>query len=374
MPFGGGVALLTDHDFFGLIELNLELKLDTLIGPQVFIPNYSAMHSSFYSRRAIASRLCSGLCGLALLLSAGCNSTNSTSAPSSDAGSSSAESASEQVAAPSSDQPLSVGAIPDQEPEKLQRLYGKLATYLSAELGVPVEYEPVTDYAAAVTAFKVGDLDLVWFGGLTGVQARLQVPDAEAIAQRDIDANFHSIFIASSASGLTPIDNVEGLTSLKDKTFTFGSDSSTSGRLMPQYFLEQAGVALTDFKGEPGFSDSHDATLKLVEAGSFDAGALNEQVWLDRVAAGEVDESKVQAIWQTPAYYDYHWIVNSDKLNEQYGEGFTDKIQAALLKLDASDPEQAEILELFGAEKFIETKNENYAQIEAVGREIGKIK
>ena len=270
-------------------------------------------------------------------------------------------------------EPLSVGAIPDQDPEKLQRLYDQLTNYLSVELGVPVTYQPVTDYAAAVTAFKVGDLDLVWFGGLTGVQARLQVPDAEAIAQRDIDENFHSIFIANTSSGLTEIDQAEDLTALEGKTFTFGSETSTSGRLMPQYFLEAGGIELSDFNGEPGFSASHDATLKLVEAGTYQAGALNEQVWLDRLEAGEVDESKVMAIWQTPAYYDYHWVANRDKLDETYGDGFTDEVQAALLNLDASDPEQAEILDLFGAEKFIETENSNYAQIEEIGREIGKI-
>ena len=270
-------------------------------------------------------------------------------------------------------EPLSVGAIPDQDPEKLQRLYDKLTNYLSIELGVPVTYQPVTDYAAAVTAFKLGDLDLVWFGGLTGVQARLQVPEAQAIAQRDIDENFHSIFIANENSGLTPVIKPDDLTELTGKTFTFGSETSTSGRLMPQYFLEEAGVKLADLKGEPGFSASHDATLKLVEAGTYDAGVLNEQVWLDRLASGEVDESKVKAIWQTPAYYDYHWVVNSQKLDEVYGDGFTDEVKAALLKLDASDPEQAEILELFGAKKFIETNNDNYAQIEEVGRKIGKI-
>lgn len=307
--------------------------------------------------------------GLLLLASLGCAPPKTAGDPAArDSG------ASVEAQADTAVEPLAVGAIPDQDPEKLQRLYGKLADYLSAELEVPVLYQPVTDYAAAVTAFKVGDLDLVWFGGLTGVQSRLQVPGADAITQRDIDEAFHSIFIASSASGLEPIDDASGLTTLKDKSFTFGSESSTSGRLMPQYFLAEAGVTPADFKGEPGFSDSHDATLKLVEAGSYEAGALNEQVWLDRVADGEVDESKVQAIWQTPAYYDYHWVVNSEKLNEQYGEGFTDKIQAAFLKLDASIPEQAEILDLFGAEKFIETENDNYAQIEAVGREIGKIK
>ena len=132
-------------------------------------------------------------------------------------------------------------------------------------------------------------------------------------------------------------------------------------------------MTLEDFKGEPGFSQSHDATLKLVEAGTYDAGALNEQVWLDRVADGEVDESKVTAIWQTPAYYDYHWVVNAPKVDETFGEGFTEKVQTALLQLDKDTPEHAEILELFGAEEFIETANENYAQIEAVGREIGKI-
>ena len=338
-------------------SLNLKLKLDKLLD-LVGFSDFFQMGLSLRSRTVF-----SGLCGLVLLFSAGCGAPNTADGP-----------AASEEAALNEMEPLSVGAIPDQDPEKLQRLYSKLSDYLSAELGVPVEYEPVTDYVAAVTAFRVGDLDLVWFGALTGVQARLQVPGAEAIAQRDIDENFHSIFIANTSSNLSPIENVADLSSLKGKTFTFGSESSTSGRLMPQYFLKEAGVAITEFQSEPGFSDSHDAVLKLVESGSFEAGAVNEQVWLDRVAAGVVDEGKVQAIWQTPAYYNYHWIVNSDKLDEQYGEGFTEKVQAALLSLNTSDPEQAEILELFGAEAFIETQNENYAQIEAVGREIGKIK
>jgi len=207
---------------------------------------------------------------------------------------------------------------------------------------------------------------------LTGVQARLQVPGAEAIAQRDIDADFHSVFIANNLAGLQPIADLKGLNALKGKTFTFGSESSTSGRLMPQFFLQQAGVKLTDFKGEPGFSKNHDATIKLVEAGTYQVGVLNEQVWKKRVAAGEVDLKKVTVIWRTPAYYDYHWVINP-QVTKRYGEDFTTKVQAALLKLDPKNPEQKEILELFGAAKFIKTDNANYKQIEAVGREIGKI-
>lgn len=317
------------------------------------------------SRRSVIS----AICGLLVVAMIGCSSEKTSQTTPENASASSAEALAESLT-----EPLAVGAIPDQDPEKLQRLYGKLADYLSAELGVPVKYQPVTDYAAAVTAFKVGDLDLVWFGGVTGIQARLQVPGAEAVAQRDIDEAFHSVLIANINTGLSPIDTTEDLAALKGRTFTFGSESSTSGRLMPQYFLTEAGVALSDFKGEPGFSGSHDATIKLVTSGTYEVGALNEQVWLDRLAAGEVDESKVQAIWQTPSYYNYHWVVNSESLNERYGEGFTDKIQAAFLALDASDPEQAEILDLFGADKFIETENDNYAPLEAVGREVGRIK
>lgn len=269
--------------------------------------------------------------------------------------------------------PLVTGAIPDQDPEKLQRQYTKLASYLQKEVGVPVEYKPVTDYTAAVTAFKVGDLDLVWFGGLTGVQARLQVPGAEAIAQRDVDEKFHSVFIANKKTNLKPFQDISNLQQLKGRTFTFGSESSTSGRLMPQYFLQQAGVNLTDFKGQPGFSGDHDKTIKLVEAGTYEVGALNEKVWQKRVQAKEVDLNKVEVLWRTPAYYDYHWVMNP-QVKQRYGEDFGKKVQNALFKLDPKVPEQKEILDLLQAEKFIPTKNENYAQIEKIGREIGKIK
>jgi phosphonate transport system substrate-binding protein len=194
---------------------------------------------------------------------------------------------------------LRISAIPDQNPEKLNRLYGLVADELSQQLGVPVKYVPMTDYTAAVSAFRTGNLDLVWFGGLTGVQARLQKPGATVIAQRDIDAAFHSVFIANTASGLKPLSNQKGLTALKGKRFTFGSESSTSGRLMPQYFLNQAGVSLKSFAGgAPGFSGSHDATIALVQSGAYQAGVVNEQVWKSSLREGKVNRSKVTEPWR----------------------------------------------------------------------------
>ena len=278
-----------------------------------------------------------------------------------------APSASEQEA-----EPFVIGAIPDQDPELLQRRFGLLADYLNEELGVPVEYIPVTDYSSSVTAFRVGDLDMVWFGGLTGVQARLQVDDAQAIVQRATDGQFHAVFIANTDSGLEPIDDVAGLSQLEGRSFTFGSESSTSGRLMPQYYLGQAGVELDEFKGEAGFSGSHNTTIELVEAGSYEAGVLNEQVWLSNVESGDVDLDRVQVIWRTPAFYDYHWVIRPDVV-ERYGEEFIEQVTQAFTQLDANNPDHKQILDLFSAEAFIVTENGNYLQIETVGQDIGLI-
>lgn len=272
----------------------------------------------------------------------------------------------------SSGSTFNIGAIPDQDPEKLQRLYGKLTDYLSSSLGVTVNYKPVTDYAAAVTAFRVGDLDMVWFGGLTGVQARLQVPQAEAIAQRDIDAEFTSVFIAHQSANLSAFESAQDLSQLKGLRMTFGSQSSTSGRLMPQYFLQNNGVSLDDFKGDIGFSGSHDKTIKLVESGTYEVGALNSQVWRDREQEGSINTDAVQVIWETPTYFDYHWVINP-AVNERFGDDFIPQVQQSLLALEQEEPNQQQILDLFGANKFIATENDNYQQIEAVGREIGKI-
>ena len=269
---------------------------------------------------------------------------------------------------------LKVGAIPDQNPERLNRLYGQLADELSERLDVKVRYVPVSNYPAAVSAFRSGGLDLAWFGGLTGVQARLQTTGSQVLAQRDIDARFRSVFIANTNSGLQPITSINGLTSLRGKRFSFGSESSTSGRLMPQHFLAKAGVTPSQFSGgRPGFSGSHDATIAVVQSGAYEAGALNEQVWTSAVKDGRVNTEKVTVIWRTPEYVDYHWVVRPN-LDQRFGAGFTGRLREAILAIQPTTPRQATILELFAAKRFIPAEASQYEPIERVGRELGKIR
>ena len=277
-------------------------------------------------------------------------------------------------APPSNQQVLKIGAIPDQNPERLNRLYGALSDELGASLDVEVQYVPVSNYAAAVSAFRSGSLDLVWFGGLTGVQARLQTPGATVLAQRDIDAEFTSVFIANGASGLRPITSANKLVQLKGRRLAFGSESSTSGRLMPQYFLGENGVTMAELAGGgPGFSGSHDATIAVVQSGAYEVGALNSQVWQSNVDEGRVDPAKAAVIWRTPPYVDYHWVARPD-LDSRFGEGFTGRVQNALLSLTPTTERGALVLELFGAKRFIPAQNEDYSKIEAVGRQLGKIR
>ena len=319
---------------------------------------------------------------LAIVLTAAACSSSSTTTEAADAAGVGSEVESEvevpdEAASGDTDavQTLRIGAIPDQEPERLQRTYALLAEYLEEEIpGLAVEYVPVTEYSSAVTGFSVGDLDAVWFGGLTGTQARLEVEGSNAILQRDIDEDFTSVFIARVDSGIEPFASVDGLSAIAGRSFTFGSESSTSGRLMPQAFLNDAGIdPLADFAGQPGFSGSHDATIEVVTAGSFEVGALNSQVWDARLEEGVIDTDQVIEIFRTPEFFDYHWLAQPD-LDQRLGEGFTDDLTEAFLGLDATDADHAAILELFGAGSFIVTENDNYEAIELVGRDSGLIR
>ena len=265
---------------------------------------------------------------------------------------------------------LKVGGIPDQDTARLARRYQGFADYLSQELGVNVEYVPSVDYAAVVTAFTQDELQLAFFGGLTGVQARLQNPGAIAIAQRERDAKFHSKFIVRTD---LPINSLQDLAAQSaDLTITFGSESSTSGHLMPRHFLTEAGIDPdTGFRSVPNFSGSHDLTWELVQSGSFDVGALNEHVWKRAVDNGKADPTRVREFYTTPDYFDYNWTVRAN-LDQVYGEGFTGKLQASLLKLNPQ--EHGEILKLFSTEQFIATENKNYQAIEDVARSLGIIR
>lgn len=256
-----------------------------------------------------------------------------------------------------------VTAIPDEAPTELARKAAPLVKYLEKTLGVKVEFTPVTDYAAAVEALANKQVDLAWYGGFTFVQANARsggkvIP----LVQREEDEKFRSVFITSNPA-------IKTLADLKGKNVSFGSQSSTSGHLMPRSFLLAAGVDPDkDFK-RVAYSGAHDATIAAVAAGKVEAGALNISVWDKFVAENKVDTNKVKVFYTTPTYYDYNWTVHADMPVAQ-----REKLTKAFLALDKNTPEGKEILELQRATRFVPTKADNYKGIEQAAHSAGLLK
>ncbi|MBQ0741974.1 MAG: putative selenate ABC transporter substrate-binding protein [Pseudomonas sp.] len=254
---------------------------------------------------------------------------------------------------------LRVSAIPDEAPTELLRKFEPLGAYLEKELDMQVTFQPVSDYAGVVEALGSKRLDLAWLGGFTFVQARIRTGDAIPLVQREQDAVFTSTFITADPE-------IKEHKDLKGKSFAFGSVSSTSGHLMPRYFMQQDGLDVDNYLGRVGYSGAHDATVAWVESGRVDAGVLNASVWEKLVEEGKVDTDKVRVYTTTPTYFDYNWTVRGDMDPE-----LVERIKQAFLKLDPENPEHKAILDLQRASRFVETKPENYQGIEEAARAAG---
>jgi len=257
-------------------------------------------------------------------------------------------------------------AIPDQDETQLKERFSLLATHLSKELDIEVKFIPVKSYAASIAALRNDQVQLAWFGGLSGVQARLVVPNAVAIAQGIEDPKFKSYIIANTSTG---IENGKTISEdVKGKTFTFGSKGSTSGRLMPEYFIRETfKQAPEDVFEKVGFSGNHSKTIALVQSGAYEVGAVNYKVWDRELAAGKIDTSKVKIIYTTPGYPDYQFTARGD-LDKEYGAGFTKKLQNAIINI-----KDKKILAAFPRSGFIKAENKDFDPILTVGREVGII-
>ncbi len=269
------------------------------------------------------------------------------------------------------DEPLPVlrfSGIPDQNTTELAARFLPLSDYLARELGVVVEYVPTRDYQATVETFRNGDILLGWFGGLTGLQARAAVDGSSAIAQGDIDPEYYSYFIANKRTGLGASDEFPA--EIGAYSFTFGSESSTSGRLMPEYFIREAtGQSPEEFFANPvGFSGSHDRAAELVESGQYDVGVLNYLVYERRVEDGTTDPDVAGIIWQTPTFVDYHWVAHP-RLDEIFGEGFTGRLQETLVGITDSN-----LLAALPRDRLIPADDQDYDQLRAVAEQLGMLR
>ena len=254
-------------------------------------------------------------------------------------------------------------AIPDEDESRLRQRFDKVASYLEKQLGVVVKYIPVKSYAAAVAAFRNDQVQLAWFGGLSGVRARILVSGSEAIAQGFEDQAFFNYFIAHSSTGLKRSD--EFPKDIAGKIFTFGSKGSTSGRLIPEFHIrENLKKSPNDVFQKVGFSGNHSRTIQLVQSGAYQVGAVNSKVWDNEMKAGLIDPEKISIIWKTPPYPNYQWSIRGD-VDERWGAGFKSRVKEVLLNI--KDPD---LLASFPRTSFVPASNSDYQPILDVAKAI----
>jgi phosphonate transport system substrate-binding protein len=256
---------------------------------------------------------------------------------------------------------LRLAMIPSTDPGKIVRESQPLVNYLEKESGSRVELVVPTNYAAVVEAIANDTVDIAYLGGFTFVQAS-QRAGVRPLVQRERDQNFHSVFITQAGSGIS------SLADLKGHSFAFGDVNSTSGHLMPAYYMRAAGI-------DPGalaknlYTGGHDATALAVANSKVDAGAMDELVFAGMMKSGKITSNQVKVFYTTPAFFDYVWAARKG-VDQKLSDGFA----AAFLKLDASNAENKVLLDLLNATKYVRAEDANYDKLRQAAREEGLLR
>jgi phosphonate transport system substrate-binding protein len=257
--------------------------------------------------------------------------------------------------------PLRVSMIPTTDPAKILRESEPLKSRLAQATGAPVDFTIPANYAAVVEALVADKLDVAFLGGFTYVQARKRA-GVEPLVQRDRDQAFHSVFVVPVAS------SVATLADLKGKSFAFGDVNSTSGHLMPEYYMRQENVD-PEVIAKAIYTGGHDATLLAVANGKVDAGAMDEAVFQKMTADGKVDPKSVKIFFTTPPFFDYVWVARKGLPADTQK-----KIADIFLALDEGKADDKKLLELLAAKKYVRADDASYEKLRQAATQAGLLK
>jgi phosphonate transport system substrate-binding protein len=252
-----------------------------------------------------------------------------------------------------------VGVLPDESETQLRARYTPLVRYLENATGLALELSVPATYDDLVADFARGEVDLAWFGALTMAQA-IEQSDARPLVMRDIDLGFVSLFLVPARS------SAETLQDLRGRTLAFGSRFSTSGHLMPRYFMEEEGITPETHFGSVVYTGAHDSTAYLVRHGEVDVGVANSAIIRAMFAEGRLDSVEVKVLQQTPRYRNYAWATHED-----LDPAVRDLLLEAFMALDMNTPEHAHVLMLQDAGGFVPARREDFNVIADIADRMG---
>ena len=256
---------------------------------------------------------------------------------------------------------LRVSMIPTTDPGRIVRESQPLVSYLERETGARIELTVPTNYAAVVEAIANDQVDIAYLGGFTYVQASRRA-GVTPLVQRDRDRDFHSVFVTRPDSG------INSLADLRGHTFAFGDVNSTSGHLMPEYFMRQAGVD-PDVIARAVYTGGHDATALAVANVRVDAGAMDEAVFEKMMKSGKLDPARIRVFYTTPPFIDYVWAARKG-LDPQLAAKFS----AAFLKLSPGDESAKPVLDRLNATRYARANDSDYDRLRRAALDAGLLK
>lgn len=248
---------------------------------------------------------------------------------------------------------LRFGIIPVEGSADATARFAPLAAHLEAELGVPVEFDVGSDYAAVIIAMTSDQLDVAWFGADSYVQAHEQA-GAEAFVVESNEASgtsYEGVIIASAESEIMNLANA------RDRTFAFTDPNSTSGYLVPEaYFLAEEGMLAEEYFTNVVFSGTHEASILGVLNGTIDLAATMVPRLDDTYEKGAATPEDFRVLWTSKAIPGFPIAYRSE-----LPESFKAAVKEAFLSFD--DPEGLELLGLSG---YVETDDSAYDGIREV--------
>lgn len=254
-------------------------------------------------------------------------------------------------------QPLRIGMVPDAGATQVSiEQKAPLKAYLEKALGRPVELVIPTNYNATVEGLGNGSLDVAYLGGLTYVKAHARY-GVVPLVQRDLDRQFHSLFITRANGG------VGNLAQLKGRTFCFGDINSTSGHLYPYLAMKQARLSPETTLKSFRYTGSHPATIQAVSAGICDAGAVDETVYKS-MAAEKTLPANLKVFQTVGPFADYVWVARKglDARDQQL-------VANAFLKIDPT--KDAKVAEILRGAHFVRANDQEYGQVQRTAKDLG---
>lgn len=257
--------------------------------------------------------------------------------------------------------PLVVAVLPDQSIDRLVPRHSLLLDYLRQKTARDFELVIPKDYADLLDEFDSGRVDLAWFGGLTYIQA-LERSNAVPLTFRDVDVEFTSCYLAPATDTRTTLGEFENV------DFSFGPRLSTSGHLMPRYFLEEEGVFAEQFFSSVRHSAGHDQTANWVRDGTVALGVASCNIVQSLIDNRLLSSDEVKILKTTPPYSDYVWAVKPSMDSTTRA-----LLLDAFLSLDATDFGHRAILRAQGANGYLPAGRGNFELVRTAARRAGFI-